>query len=776
MKSLSLNKYISLLLIGVFGVVLSVTAQTEKVEEDEVTKAERLKYEDIDYKKYFPLIKPSFDTRIEDPILQDLKKIRQYQPFEVSPIFQISEYYFQRIDEFDVLREYHAIHSTCDSALQYINEFQARLDEKEVKKKGKRYYMEFLKFPANAETIDEKVSLLHINKELERRKEVLALQKSEVDSIYMNFKASINEYLIANEIFRDVCGTYSTIKDLYIMAENDSLFPKLATMKMHYEKSLEYFALYKAAATIHPFEGYTQEYTIKPIENYRIHGLTRTSFLTMEIDLWDYAKWHDDVLAYYQAEIVNMRLLVDSYDTELDKIIQQKQATSSPSEDRFYLDSRKIGKIKKYDPSAYPVEIFKYKEQKVNLLNQIAYSNIQFNGNKVDLKYIRSQAEVWTESLKASKALNNIHTSSADIGYIKHANFYKMKYNDNLPSYITYEKQFIADQTVQSEKLLKELVVTYFSKVPVEKAEFIPYKKDSISVTPVSDKNLFGKRKYTTMYVRPNKNNHKLLIGTINNEKEFGVFVADLDSTQKITWVKAFNYNRKEYQGIPTIDIPSIRIKSGMLHVLMAVQGIKTEAVDMSLSSKVGVVNLSSGEVIHEQPLSTARYPRAFNFLQEQKSYLIAYKGKSKNNLQHYDTLSIQNVRMDGELIWNSEFMMKGMINDIIGMPSSYILVANVNKLATLDGKATLTATSETFGQFNTALLKLDAFGKPLDATILKSTSPYEATFALTDFDNTINIIGVKGAYDPNADFSNRDIILVTLKANNLKVVEKNIQ
>ncbi|WP_044200958.1 hypothetical protein [Flammeovirga sp. OC4] len=778
MKTFSKNisKEISLLLMLFLLGWHSVVFAQQKVEEDEATKAEREKYEDLDYKKFFPLFKPTFDSRINDYTLQDLKKVITYQPLELNPVFQVSDYYFQRINDFDVLREYQAIHSTCDSALRYIELFEARLDEKEVKKKGKRYYMEFLKFPANDSLPDEKVNMNHIHNELKRRKEVLAEQKVEVDSIYLNFKASINEYLIANEIFRDVCGTYPTIKELYIMAEYDSLFEKMAPMKTHYKKSLFYFELYKKALEVHPMEGYTTTYSVLPIEDYRIHGLTRTSFLTDDIRLWDYSKWYDEVLQFYKDEIISMRSMVTSYDEKLEALVLQKQNTATPSEERFYLDLYTVGKIKKYDPNAYPVNIYEYKEQKINLLNQIAYSKVINSGLKGDLKYIRSQADVWTESEKAKDRINSIPTDKESVGYKKHAKYFESKYNDNLPLYISNEKRFIDEQQQNAEKLLKEIIVNYFSSTLADSADFVTYEKDSISLEPIHESNEFLVRRINTLHVRPSKDDHKLLIGTIKDEKSLEVFVADLDSANEITWVTRYPYKKGEYQGLPTIDIPYINIKGGSLHLMVTVQGVKVGENQLTLNNKVLILEQRSGKLLREMSLFSNKYPRVFQYMQEQKSYLVAYKGRSKNNINTYDTLNIQNIKVDGEVLWNTNLMMQGMVNEIIALPNEYLVVANINKLSNLDGSRVLTGTQSNFGSFNTGILKLDYYGTPINGTVLSSSESYQTIFALTDYDNTLNLIGVKGDYRNYQDYSKSEIMLITLKINNLKVVEKNIQ
>lgn len=766
-------KHITSLFLLAFVVCLSSFAQEV---EDEATKLEREKYEDVDYKKYFPLFKPTYDTKIKDYIFQDLKKIVKYQPLEINPVFQISEYYFQRINDFDVLREYQAIHSTCDSALRYIEIFETKVTEKEIKKKGKRYYMEFLKFPANDTLNIEKVSLAEIQNELNRRKKVIARQKVEVDSIYINFKASINEYLIANEIFRDICGTYPTIKELYIMADYDTLFEKMSPMKEHYYKSLAYFERYKKALEVHPMENYTTTYSIVPIENYRIHGLTRTSFLTNDIRLWDYASWYDNILTFYQDEIISMRAMVTDYDNKLEALVLEKEKTATPSEERFYLDLYTIGKIKKYDPNAYPVNIYEYKEQKINLLNQVAYSKVINTGLKGDLKYIRSQADVWTESEKAMDRINNIPTDMESIGYKKHAKYFQVKYNDNLPAFISKEKKYINQQQNHAEILLKNIIVNYFSSTPADSAQFISYEKDSISLEPIHENNEFIVRRINTLHVRPGKNDNQLLIGTIKDKKNIDVFVANLDSTNKISYVSRFPFNPKEYQGLPSIDIPTINMKGGNLHIIVTVEGVKVGENKISLNNKVLIFEQKSGKLLREMPLISNKYPRVFRYLQDKKSYLVAFKGASKNNIQNYDTLNIQNIKVNGEVLWNTDLLMKGTVTEIIALPNEYLVVANINKLSNIDETKVLNSTHSEFGNFNTGILKLDLYGTPINGTVLTSDTAYQSIFALTDYDNTLNLIGVKDAFKINQDFNNSDIMLITLKINNLKVVEKNIQ
>ncbi|OHX64202.1 hypothetical protein [Flammeovirga pacifica] len=758
----------------VFGGVF--VPNTFAQDEDEATKREREQFENVDYKKYFPIIKPNADFKITEPALHKLKKIIRYQPLEVNPLFQVSEYYFQRINDFDVLQQYQALHSTCDSALRYIDLFENQLTEKEVKKKWKKYYMEFLQFPANKDLVLEKVTLIEIKNELNRRREVLTKQKTEVDSIYINFKECINEYLIANKYFREVCGTYPTIKELYILAENDAVFDKMLPIKEHYLKSLEAFERYNQALKVHPMKGYTTEVIEEDILNYRIHGLTTNSFLEGDIKLWNYADWYDQTLDYYRKEILPMRELVINYDHYLNSVLKEKENSTIPSEDQFYLDIRKIGKIKKYDPNAYPVNIFEYKEQKINLLNQISYSNILNSGQKGDLKYIRSQADIWTECRKAIDKLDHINTNKESLGYKKHAQFFTQEYNDELSNYVGNQRAEIDITQTNAEVLLKNIIVDYFSTNPSDSVQFIPYQKDSISLEVIQETDSLVVRKINTLYTRPNKNNHTLLIGTIKDKNQVNIFVADIDSANEINWLTKHPLNTKDYQGNASIDIPSITVKGGAIHLMVSLQGIKKEKTSIEIDNQVILVDTRNGNLMNEIPMLSKKYPRVFEYLQESKSYLIGFKGDSKLNIQEYDTLTIQNIKIDGEILWNTNLLMQGMLTEIIALPTQYLIVANINKLSNMTGSNTLIAENSEFGNFNTAILKLDTFGKAVNGTVLKSSQPYETIFALSDYDNTLNLIGVKGNFSTTKDYNTRELMLINMRINNFKVEEKNIQ
>ncbi|ANQ52047.1 hypothetical protein MY04_4712 [Flammeovirga sp. MY04] len=770
----SIQYIITLLLL--FCNIFVYSQNKEKEEEDIATILERKKYEDIDYKKYYLELKPHYNTEISDAQLQELKKIIKYQPLEVNPLFQVSEYYYQRINSFDVLRQYQAIQSTCDSASRYIELFEKSLTEKEIKKKWKRYYLEFLQFPANQGKGLEKVTQIEIQSELARRKEVLAKQKSEVDSIYINFKECINEYLIANEQFREVCGKYPTIKDFYILAEHDNIFAEIQPIKDHYQKALDAFQRYKQALEVHPIEGYTTEIIEVGIDNYRIHGLTTTSFLNEDIRLWNYAKWYDDVSQFYQAEILPMRNLVTAYDHYLNDVIIQKEKSKIPSEDRFYLDVRKIGKIKKYDPNAYPVNIFEYKEQKINLLNQITYSNVLNTGRKADLKYIRSQADIWTECNKAIHRLRKISTDQNSMGYKKHATFFAQEYQDDLSNYVNNEKSRIKLTQQKSEDLLKTIIENYFSSTPSDSAQFVSYQKDSISLESIQETNDFIVRRMKTIHTRPNKDDHTLVIGTIRDKKSLAVFIADIDTLNEVNWLSKYEFDKKAYQDAPNIDIPSINVKGGVVHLMLTAEGIKVGDNEISLDNKVVIFDAKTGDQLNEIPVSSQRYPRVFEYLQETKSYLIAYKGKTKNSIQEYDTLNIQNIKIDGEQLWSSNYLMQGMITEILPLQNQFLLVANINKLSDINETNILLANNMEFGKFNTAILKIDSFGQAKDGTVLKSEQPYESIFALSDYDNTLNLIGVKGDYSRDKNYTNKDLMLVSMRINNLKVEEKNIQ
>ncbi|MDH5604116.1 MAG: hypothetical protein OEY51_09250, partial [Cyclobacteriaceae bacterium] len=389
------------------------------------TNAQRLKFKDI----FETIAAGDYNP---DIVLTQLKEYKQKEPEEGNQYYQLGRIYYERTARFDILKQNNGALQVADSAIHYLSLAKKLIDEKEVKKKDE-YYREFAKNPADPKSeVTIKMVYTKIDLYINKMNEF----KKNISKIYSDFNATVDNYNIANTLFTEVYGQFSTYKEMSLLAKEDFL-KNLDLMKFHFDEGISYFEQYKADIKAYPIEGYKQDYKLADINNYRLHGITKANFLQNDITLWNYGKWHTDINQYLEGEVKPFRQAIIENEKALNEKLASMSKTTVPDEEEYRIASDILMLIRKYDPASFLVDIFEYKQARVNMMNSEVLSLDPIDFDKRASRY----ATTLYYARSGLQSLHHAEQNIADISLKRHESFLNSYYKKGVPAFITEQRK-----------------------------------------------------------------------------------------------------------------------------------------------------------------------------------------------------------------------------------------------------------------------------------------------------------------------------------------------
>lgn len=181
--------------------------------------------------------------------------------------------------------------------------------------------------------------------------------------IYNAIERSKSFYNQALGIYRTICDEYMDMHDM-LLRNDAQLEARMQSMGELIDNSVKEFDEYKRLTKLYPVGNYRQLYEKKPIETYRLDGLTNSDFYNNRFFMWDYRSWIDDFQKAYKTDIVPLRQEADAIEqhyrdgrAELKAGRDQDIVLDKPYDDLF------LFRLGRYDNSSLLRELFAYLEE-----------------------------------------------------------------------------------------------------------------------------------------------------------------------------------------------------------------------------------------------------------------------------------------------------------------------------------------------------------------------------------------------------------------------------
>ncbi|MCR5455387.1 MAG: hypothetical protein K6F33_10405 [Bacteroidales bacterium] len=162
-----------------------------------------------------------------------------------------------------------------------ISKIQA--DEREVKKNSD-YYANL--GVGDSKTVTQEGVLQKLNEIMDKVKEY----EEHVTTIINNFNLAIDKYNTCTETFKQIVSHQSNYKNL-LVTNSTELRNELRQLSRDFDSVMLCFGIFKNELANYPIKQYNQQLDIKPINTYRLEGLTSSNFIQPKIPIWDYQGW-----------------------------------------------------------------------------------------------------------------------------------------------------------------------------------------------------------------------------------------------------------------------------------------------------------------------------------------------------------------------------------------------------------------------------------------------------------------------------------------------------
>ncbi len=683
----------------------------------------------IKYKDVYKVI----TERSKEEAYSLLLVFQKQEPFNANTYLQLgllAQYWSKEYDALTNLKdvEYFIYNTNLYFGLAY-----SKVDQKEIRKNDK-FYQNIERFK-NVESIDFEAVKLFIQEQIDANNEY----KKNVKIVTNYFNLSILHYNNCINIFKEINTSNNKIKDIYLTADNE-LLEKLNKLENSFDSTIYYLQNYQTAIKNYPIKNYNQKYKLLPIETYRLHGLTSSDFLQDEIPIWDYRTWVKNVKQILDSDIKDMRVLITKADDQLNQDINMvlNSRDFKPDFNVQKVDEKLKFKIGKFDHKSLLLELFKYKESKLDFL---VLNRDPLNNPKDSLSgFTFQQKSRFYASLIDKKnycdSLNNSFSNrinSYDLN--KYKDFFTNIYGGEagLNNYCKFEKLFTNQTLNNSLNQYKEFFIT--SSKQKNTPDSIVYKNSKIQLNKSNiniDKAEIGK--YYTSNIQKNNAGDFYITGYIKQDNsKSSAFVAKTNKLESIRWLQIIAPEKQE-----KFFASSIFSKEDGCEVIF-------NLIDTPFVHNQIIGFDSEGKPKEKIEVGIAGYPRYFSYDEINQKYLMVFKGLNTDPMDclsdeliicQYDGLSKQEE-------WVDTLKLNGTFVDIVKMNQNIFMFTNFTNYQTPAKNITSEAGNSPEAT-NSLLIVLDENGKIKNETPILYREAFHIDKTIKIGSNAINLIGFK--------------------------------
>ena len=705
----------------------------------------KLKYKDI------------YEKIGKEPAEHSLLKLNEYQsmvPEFPNTYVQTGIIQWAWLQEADPFLNYTYVRQLIYNTKLYIGLAISKIqaDEKEVKKNSTYYANLGL---GDAKTVTQEAVLNMLNEIMDKVKEY----DEHVTVIIENFNQAIDKYNTCTETFKQIVSHQSNYKNL-LVTNSPQLRQELDKLSHDYDSVMLCFGIFKNELANYPIKQYNQQLDIKPIDTYRLEGLTSSNFIQPSIPIWDYQGWVKEAKGLLDGNISEIKnKSVNDINALRARVASlQKRQAETDSIQTIVPSNKLVNLTEKYDYESLLSSIMRYEAAIANLqIASLRSTNNIKNQDAFKSDYNQKAAyyyDLYLMDRNCRNALNSVNTRINDKTLTLHDQSITTLYGDKNK----FKTSFKSEQENNLDKILADNL-EHFKTFTVE--QFAPadvafaHGDKTISAAPVQtsfDEAVAGD--YTTTYTCKNSSGARYIAGyRKTGDNASMAFVAKHEVGEELTWVKDVPMLPTGYNTV--VQIFPIRT-GGFLALVANVNGASVKSAVIKMDN--------DGKQLSKTDLTTTLFPTCMTYDDISETVAVAAKGSNGNyNSQSDDDAVLETVVIGQKQSSTSPtFKLKGKIADVVKAASGYILVCNYTNL-TVDGK-TYTSKSDVAAVFTS--------GSQITANVCESKDEMRAIKAFRINAGTINVTGAYDNLDSNISSSEKPAYI--LLSGNGKLIYKN--
>lgn len=729
----------------------------------------------LDFKDIYPLIEAR-NFRDAVPRLKEFLQVERDHP---SANFQLALIYEERMLSYHPIQQYRPAMKNAERAKMFFIKSISLIDEKEIKKNGKKFYTNFAtvndkgKLDVEFLTIKQKIDTSY--KEIDR---FLLL----MPPVYEYFTKSVQFYSEATTSFAQICGQYASLKELYLLYDQD-LENRFQKLQQDYDSTLYYFDAYLNATDKYPITEYKQSYMIKDVEHYRLDGLIiQRDFLAPMVEFWNYRAWVDDVKSMIVSDIAALRRQIIANEDRLNQnlVVLAKPSVAINSDLKIRnVDRDLILKLRNYDFNSFVAPLLLYKETKQQIQNralkefEMREDTSQQATYELILTYFSQMFNITLESDSLLHAVEQRMKSNATS---RHQAYLDSYYNgrEGLMQYINGEDQFVNNKLSEYSNEIKKTIVNNSSTFN-DPTRLLRYRRVDIPmyVNLPDTLEIPADMLYTShIIVTPDSS---LYVGGIlrskSGDKNVEVFLAKTDSAKKVLWMNTYGLKDQGSQAVYDNFIGDMEQTPEGIAMVITSKNLETQVFTNTFK-----VILETGEEKTSVTMDKDAVARIIRYNEASNSCVIVFKGYTmKNNMYLTESVWLNRLDMEGSLFWEAKTELAGNVVDLVNINGGYLLVGNYTSIRNRSND--LRSLNPDMNETNVYGYKISIEGKLIDQRLFESRDPFYADRIVKVNDRNINLLGFSGNFKDNRmDYKSReqDVVHIITDAN-LKLLRANI-
>lgn len=316
-----------------------------------------------------------------------------------------------------------------------------------------------------------KLSMEEITAYVNKKAKKMIIYEKNINEITAYFQKTVDYYNFCVSEFKSINESFSKVKNIYL-SEDPALLNSLDSLKTAFDSSLYYFDKYRKTLDRFPVKSYDQNYRLRPIVTYRLHGLTQSNFLKNDILLWDYKTWVNEIEKIRASSIKENKTQAEAVHKILkNKIASFEQEKYSDNLTAYRSDEKLFFKIEKYDPQSLFSALIKYLENKNVFLQKFRKKiNAPDKAGEYDLKlhteYLQNLIELKNQ---ADTSLSILQERISPVNLRKYSDFYMKEYGG-----ITGLRNFVEKEKAYINKSLLPALERYKNNIFLKKHKTVP--------------------------------------------------------------------------------------------------------------------------------------------------------------------------------------------------------------------------------------------------------------------------------------------------------------
>lgn len=578
---------------------------------------------------------------------------QQQDPFFANTYIQLGRICELKMIEIDPFRDFEQANYWAKNSVLFYNLFTAYLKEGDVRR-NREYYANLVT-PQPGKKIEQEDVMAFLQSRLSFCKgysDTLAM-------VYSTLAKSKDHYNNSVQIFKTINNSYSSYNEA-LLRTNPNFLKLIDSLNVQFNASVDSFRIYQNLISKYPLSAYKQQFTLKPIETFRLDGITNSDFLDNKFMVWNYGQWVSSFNRTFHSDIVPLRKEIN----EIQDLFMSNRRKLSlldtiSRDDNFKsFDDLFLFRLGKYDNNSLVRELFLYLEQNQDLLitTKSVLNNPVDSSSALLNRKLRYYHRLALEHKKSMEALGLFQKSIDSQMVENQKEFFDKHYKgiQGLPDFYTSEslsmKKLMNDnfdklrRYLQNEKMLK-LSLGYSKGKPK-----VP-QSPNYSLVGSSTNEPFIVYSLSYSQERPN-----FVSGFMNKpSRKPSAFVAKIDGSSATEWVKEVGHTPSLEQG------DCARFVYGFSNGCLAL-----------VSGKDGDANRNSlvrlddkGGMVFKKLLDITSTPCLLQFDEIAQSSILGFGQLVPESTGSFNSILLALVDSVGGDIWRTTVPVKGMLVDV---------------------------------------------------------------------------------------------------------------